>query len=418
MRTDLPLHLLATEHGRRADEILRSCVHCGFCNATCPTYQLLGDELDGPRGRIYLMKEMLETEEADDVTRRHLDRCLTCRSCETTCPSGVRYGELLEIGRDYLESHLPRKGPDRWLRRWLLAVVPRPARFRPWLRLGRAVRSLLPRRLASKVPPAVSRPSGRPGSAGSLAPQRVLLLQGCVQQAATPGVNEWLTALLTARGVEVMTAPGEVCCGSLALHLGAADEAARTMAQNVDALTNALGNALGNALADAPAVGERATAVLSTASGCGVTVKDYGRLLAGDAERSGTARALAALTRDVAEYLYGLETTWGRDDRVRRVAWHSPCTLQHGQQIRGPVEALLERAGYELVPVRDPHLCCGSAGTYSLLQPELAGRLREAKLAALGEEGPDVIATANVGCQLHLTSDQGPPVVHWLQLLR
>ncbi|MFU8814697.1 MAG: glycolate oxidase subunit GlcF [Pseudomonadales bacterium] len=404
MQTKLPLHLLATDDGVRADAILRSCVHCGFCNATCPTYQLLGDELDGPRGRIYLIKEMLETEQADEVTRLHLDRCLTCRSCETTCPSGVRYGELLEIGRQYLEAELPRRGIDRWLRRWLLAVVPRPERFGGWVRLGRAVRWLLPRRLARQLPPAPQSDGDR-GAAQSQ-PQlreRVLLLQGCVQRTATPGVNARLMQLLSDRGIDVVSVPGETCCGSLALHLGAAEQARATMAANVDALAPLLAGV---------------TAVISTASGCGVTVKDYVRLLADDPERREAAGRVAGQTLDVAEYLHRLDTKWRGDGSLRRVAWHPPCTLQHGQQLTGLVEALLRRAGYELVPVRDAHLCCGSAGTYSLLQPELSGRLREAKLTALDAHRPDVIATANVGCQLHLASDDGTPVVHWLELLR
>jgi glycolate oxidase iron-sulfur subunit len=406
VQTDLPLHLLATEHGARADAILRSCVHCGFCNATCPTYQLLGDERDGPRGRIYLIKEMLETEQASPVTRTHLDRCLTCRACETTCPSGVRYGELLEIGREYLEVGLPRRGFDAWLRRWLLAVVPRPQRFRQWMALGRAFRWMLPRKLARQIPPTATATAAARRQPDVTAPgsrPRVLLLQGCVQRAATPGVNERLTELLAGRGIDVISVPGETCCGSLALHLGARDDAEATIAANVDALAPALASV---------------SAVISTASGCGVTVKDYGRLLAGDPERREVAQQFADSTLDIAEYLHRLDIDWRRDEKVRRVAWHPPCTLQHGQQIRGLVEALLERAGYELVPVRDAHLCCGSAGTYSLLQPELAGRLREAKLACLAEHAPDVIATANVGCQLHLTTDTGTPVVHWLELLR
>jgi glycolate oxidase iron-sulfur subunit len=419
MQTDLPQALLATEHGSRADRILRSCVHCGFCNATCPTYQLLGDELDGPRGRIYLIKEMLETGDADAVTRTHLDRCLTCRACETTCPSGVRYGELLEIGRDYLEAELPRRGRARWLRRWLIAVVPRPERFGRWLRLGRAFRWLLPGRLARQVPPRErGRASARTGPAAMAGPAavsaaaaeptaaavpRVLLLQGCVQRVTTPGVNAALAALLGSRGIEAVTVPDEGCCGSLALHLGESAEARRTMAGNVAALEGAL---------------EGVAAVISTASGCGVTVKDYGRLLAGDARHAEAARRVADLTLDAAEYLYRLKTRWERDPRYRRVAWHPPCTLQHGQQVRGPVEALLTGAGYELVPVPDAHLCCGSAGTYSLSQPELAGRLKQQKLAALEHGAPDVIATANVGCQLHLATDAGVPVVHWLELLR
>lgn len=402
MRTELPADFLATDRGSRADEILRSCVHCGFCNATCPTYQVLGDELDGPRGRIYLMKEMLESAVADDVTRLHLDRCLTCRACETTCPSGVRYGELLEISRPFLEVQRPRRGFQRWLRRWLLAVVPNPVWFRRWSALGRVFRFALPARLKRGLPPVGKRPPKAEGT-GSSSERRVLLLQGCVQRSATPEVTETLAGLLRSRGIEPITVAAETCCGSLALHLGEEAAAQATMARNVAALAGEL---------------DGLEAVISTASGCGVTVKDYGRLLADDAGHHAAAERLAALTRDAGEYLDTLDVPWRRVDAYRRVAWHPPCTLQHGQGVRGVVETLLTRAGYELVPIRDAHLCCGSAGTYSLLQPELAGILKERKLQALQAHAPDVIATANVGCQLHLASDAGVPVVHWLELLR
>jgi glycolate oxidase iron-sulfur subunit len=403
VQTELPADFLATARGARADQILRSCVHCGFCNATCPTYQLLGDELDGPRGRIYLIKEMLETREADEVTRLHLDRCLTCRACETTCPSGVQYGELLEIGRNYLEAELPRRGVLSWPRKWLLAVVPRPGRMRAWLRVGNALRGLLPDRLRRGLPPLPHDP-GAPAAVSSAerSGRRVLVLEGCVQSVATPDVNRTFSALLAARGVEVIRAQAG-CCGGLALHLGEESQARRAMARHLDALAPALAGV---------------EAVVSTASGCGVTVKDYGRLLADDPERCDTAQRLAELTVDAAEYLRGLDTRWEASGSHRRVAWHSPCTLQHGQQLRGVVEPLLAAAGYELVPVRDAHLCCGSAGSYSLLQPELSGQLRRNKLAGLTEHAPEVVATANVGCQLHLAAEAGIPVVHWLQLLR
>lgn len=404
MQTDLPKAFLDTVQGARADAILRSCVHCGFCNATCPTYQLLGDELDGPRGRIYLIKEMLETGEAGDVTRRHLDRCLTCRACETTCPSGVRYGELAEIGRNYLEVAHPRRGGQKWLRRWLLAVVPRPRRLRFFARLGGMFGLFLPRRLRRQVPPVPARTAklDRP-AAGDECRGRVLLLQGCVQSASTPQVNEALAALLARRGYEVVTAPEEGCCGSLALHLGEERDAHAAMAANAAALD---------------AVLEGVEAVISSASGCGVTVKDYQRLLESDETHQDAARRVSGRTRDAAEFLAALDTPWERREPWRRVAWQAPCTLQHGQQVRGLVEQLLTRAGYELVPVRDGHLCCGSAGTYSLLQPELAERLKHDKLEALEANEPDVIATANVGCQLHLGGESRVPVVHWVELLR
>ncbi len=403
MQTDLPQDLIATTRGARADEILRSCVHCGFCNATCPTYQLLGDELDGPRGRIYLMKEMLETGQADEVTRTHLDRCLTCRACEITCPSGVRYGELLEIGRDYVEAALSRPPWQRVVRAWLLSVVPRPSRFRRWAALGRAFSWLMPRRLAAALPPrpasvGSSRPAVRSGSAG-----RVLVLNGCVQQVATPQVNAALTRLLESRGIDVVHAADERCCGSLALHLGAARDADATMAANVAALARQL---------------DDVDAVISTASGCGVTVKEYSRLLADDDSVRDAAARVSERTRDVSEYLRDLGISWERREPYRRVAFQAPCTLQHGQQVRGVVESLLTGAGYELTEVPDGHLCCGSAGTYSMLQPALAGQLKSRKLAALEQGQPDVIASANVGCQLHLASDAQIPVVHWLELLR
>lgn len=413
MRTELPVALLETPDGRRADAILRSCVHCGFCNATCPTYLLQGDELDGPRGRIYLIKDLLETGTADAVTQTHLDRCLTCRSCETTCPSGVAYGELLEIGRATLERTVPRPPVERAVRRWLRAVVPRPGRFRALLALGRAFRWLLPTPLRAQVPVrralrlprarADANPSAQAASIPVAGHGRIVLLEGCVQRVATPDVNAALRRLLAGRGIEVISAREEACCGSLALHLGHEEEARAAMLRNLDALAPLL---------------DRVDAVVSTASGCGVTVKDYGRLLAHDPAHAARARQVGALARDVAEYLADLGIAWSREFACERVAWHAPCTLQHGQKVTGRVEALLEAAGYTLVPVRDPHLCCGSAGTYSLLEPALSERLRTAKLAALGAHSPEVIATANVGCQLHLAAAAGVPVVHWLQLLR
>ncbi|MBX3707530.1 MAG: glycolate oxidase subunit GlcF [Pseudomonadales bacterium] len=413
MRTELPVTLLETPDGRRADAILRSCVHCGFCNATCPTYLLQGDELDGPRGRIYLIKDLLETGTADTVTQTHLDRCLTCRSCESTCPSGVAYGELLEIGRATMARVVPRPPLERAIRRGLRAVVPRPGRFRALLVLGRAFRWLLPARLRGQVPvwralrlPRAGKdadPSAQAGNARTAGHGRILLLEGCVQRVATPDVNAALRRLLTGRGIEVLSAREEACCGSLDLHLGHDEEARAVMIRNLEALAPLL---------------DRVDAVVSTASGCGVTVKDYGRLLAHVPAYAGRARQVSALARDVAEYLADLGVEWSREFACERVAWHAPCTLQHGQRVTGRVEALLQAAGYTLVPVRDPHLCCGSAGTYSILEPALSKRLREARLAALGAHSPEVIATANVGCQLHLAAAAGVPVVHWLQLLR
>lgn len=386
MQTQIAASILATERGRRADEILRSCVHCGFCNATCPTYQVRGDELDGPRGRIYLIKGMLENGQANATAREHLDLCLTCRACETTCPSGVRYGELAEIGRDLLEEKLPNR---RWLQRLLLRVVPKPRLLAPLTALGRLFRGLLPRaqRRLLQRPPKL-RPLPTTG--------RVLLWQGCAQRVVTPEVNAHLADLLNARGLEPFVSPAEGCCGGLALHLGRTQDALKAMASNVRALSNA------------------ADTVVSTASGCGVTLKDYGRLL-----DTPDAQVFAAKTKDVAELLSTFEfrkrPIAGRT--LDRIAWHPPCTLQHGQKLVGVVERILLATGYELVPVADSHLCCGSAGTYSLLQPTMANELKRRKARELQRHHPQAVATANIGCQTHLADAVDAPVLHWLELI-
>ena len=428
MQTNLHPDILATDRGAHADEILRSCVHCGFCNATCPTYQVLGDELDGPRGRIYLIKNMLETGSATREMRTHLDRCLTCRACETTCPSGVRYGELLEIGREVLEETCPRPPLER-AARWLLnEVVQRPVLFGAAIGMGQAVNAFLPRALASKVPAAVPRLAWP----APVHERRVLILTGCAQSAATPDVNHALAQLLDAHGISALPADG--CCGALPEHMTAVDSAAGMLATNVRGWGALLGSAAGAGRSVATrqaAIAANAGAVeaiISTASGCGVHVKAYGRLVK-DAALVAGAKRIAELTVDVAEFIDRLPPL--RSSQPRRVAWHAPCTLQHGQRITGVVERLLRAAGHELVAVADPHLCCGSAGTYSVLQPVLAQELGARKLAALCAGQPEVIATANVGCQLHLGAIQreravhdgrdGPmpalPVMHWLQLL-
>jgi glycolate oxidase iron-sulfur subunit len=399
MQTHLPADVLATPGGRRADEILRACVHCGFCNATCPTYRELGDELDGPRGRIYLIKELLEHDAGHATVETHLDRCLTCRACETTCPSGVAYGELLEIGRETLESRHRRGWVDRMLRAALLLVIPRPRLFAALTRLGRALRWAVPRPFRDLMPARVKRDRFHADPEASV---RVVVLQGCVQRTATPNTNTALARLLAHNGVGVTKATDEVCCGGLALHLGAADAARDTMRRNVRALY---------------AAAQDGARIVSTASGCGVTVKDYGRLLGDDAEWRDRAGWVADHTLDVAELVARDVQSLGRDPRFRRVAWQAPCTLQHGQAVRGAVEAVLTRAGYDLVPVAETHRCCGSAGSYAALQPVLASALRERKLSTLLAEGPDVIATANVGCQMHLAARSDVPVVHWLELV-
>ena len=401
MQTSLPEPFRRTPKGRRAESILRSCVHCGFCNATCPTYQVLGDELDGPRGRIYLIKDLLERQQVDSVEVTHLDRCLTCRACETTCPSGVAYGELLEIGREFVEVHHRRSSWQRWLRGWLRRVVPDPASFARWSALGRVFRFALPARLRAQLP-AAQQPDIEQPIIEDPVHGRVLLLDGCVQRVGTPDTNRALRSLLASRLIAVEKATDEGCCGGLSLHLGEHEEALATMRRNLDALAPSL---------------DRVDAVISTASGCGVTVKDYERLFEDDDHYAVLARELSRKTMDAGEYLVSLGGRWCKRPDLDRVALHIPCTLQHGQRASDPPRQLLEAAGYELLPVRDAHLCCGSAGSYAILQPTLAEELRNRKLDCLQAGEPQVIATANVGCQMHLNAAAGVPVAHWLELL-
>jgi glycolate oxidase iron-sulfur subunit len=404
VRTDLPDDVLATDAGREADSILRACVHCGFCNATCPTYEVLGDERDGPRGRIWLIKEMLERDAAPDDARTHLDRCLTCRACETTCPSGVRYGRLLDIGRAHLETRTRRPLRERVVRWGLRRVVPRRALLHVPLRLGQWLRPLLPEGLREAVPMLQTRlDAPAPGSHD----RRVLMLAGCVQPLATPRTNQAAALVLDRLGIEAVEAPGAGCCGALPQHLGDPDAARAFARRNVDAWWP-----LVDPDGEAPV-----EALVMTASGCGVEVREYGALLAGDADYAERARTIAERTVDLSEYLVEQDRSALPRPAPARVAWHPPCTLQHGQQVRGPVERILDDLGIERVPVRDAHLCCGSAGTYSLLQPVLADELRTRKLAALEADDPALIVTANVGCQTHLAAVCERPVRHWVELL-
>jgi glycolate oxidase iron-sulfur subunit len=399
MQTRIPAERLADPRVREADAILRTCVHCGFCTATCPTYQLLGDELDGPRGRIYLIKSFLEGEEPTARTRLHLDRCLTCRACETTCPSGVRYGRLADIGREMVEERLDRPWLEGLKRTLLRRVVPYPARFAPLMRLGQALAPLLPGKVRRKVP-ARQAPPARPERAH---PRTMLALAGCAQSVATPATNAAAARVLDRLGIALVEAPEAGCCGAVDQHLAAPEAARAFMRRNIDAWW--------------PHIEAGAEAIVVTASGCGTVVKDYGHLLADDPNYRDKAARVAALARDLCEVLRDAPLPAGLRPSVRRVAFHSPCTLQHGQQLAGVVEGILARAGFHLTPVTDAHLCCGSAGTYSVLQPQLSGRLLENKVRALEAGAPEVIATANVGCQLHLATAAGPPVRHWVELL-
>jgi glycolate oxidase iron-sulfur subunit len=409
MQTQLADFIRGTREGREADAILRKCVHCGFCTATCPTYQLLGDELDGPRGRIYLIKQVLEGAAPTGKTRLHLDRCLTCRACETTCPSGVQYGRLLDIGRGLVEEQTRRGAWDRLRRAVLGFVLPRRGLFAFLLALGRLFRPLLPPTLREKVPARGAAPGAWPAPRHK---RRMLALAGCVQPALAPSINAAAARVLDRIGISLVESEDAGCCGALRFHLGAQAAGMDDMRALMDAWWPSL---------------ERGAAecVAMTASGCGVMVEEYPLLFEGDPRYRHKAARIALLARDVAEVLgaeapaleSALAAAKRRPGAARKVAFQSPCTLQHGQQIRGKVEALLEKAGYELTAVPDAHLCCGSAGTYSVLQPELSYRLRERKLAALASGGPEVIATANIGCLVHLQAGTKLPVRHWIELI-
>jgi glycolate oxidase iron-sulfur subunit len=399
MQTELADFIRDTPEGEEAQSILRKCVHCGFCTATCPTYQVLGDDLDSPRGRIYLMKRALEGAPVTDKTRLHLDRCLTCRACETTCPSGVRYGRLVDIGRAVVEAKT-RRGPLERARRALLAhALPRPRLFGAALRLGQLARPLLPHSLRRKVPPRISADRRWPAPRHA---RKMLALAGCVQRSLAPSINAAAARVLDRAGISLIEAPDAGCCGGLRFHLNYQEQGRDDMRALIDAWWPYV------------ASGE-VEAIVMTASGCGVTVKEYGHYLAQDAGYREKAARISELTRDLCE---ALTPAMLRGVAARgKVAFQSPCTLQHGQQLRGKVEALLQAAGYQLSAVNDAHLCCGSAGTYSLLHPPIADELRARKLEALGAGGPDVIATANIGCLSHLQAASRTPVKHWIELL-
>jgi glycolate oxidase iron-sulfur subunit len=402
VETHLADWIKGTPAGDEAESILRTCVHCGFCNATCPTYQLLGDELDGPRGRIYQIKQMLEGAQPSESTRQHLDRCLTCMNCETTCPSGVRYSRLVDIGRAVVEERVPRSAGDARLRRFMRSVLTRRSIFDPAVRLGRLFRPLLPARLRSKLPPL--RDAGPlPRRAHA---RKVLLLNGCVQPALIPAVDAATSRVLDALGIEATIEPASGCCGAIDYHL-TADEAAKARARrNIDAWW--------------PHIERGAEAIVVNASGCGAMVKDYAHLLREDWAYAAKAERVSGMTRDLAEFLAPatdeLKTLINqRGDTRARVAFHPPCTLQHTQKLKGVTETLLAALGAKLVPVQDSHLCCGAAGTYALLQPELSSQLHANKLDNLQRGNPDLILSANIGCLTHLETGAGVPVRHWIE---
>jgi glycolate oxidase iron-sulfur subunit len=399
MQTSLADFIRDTDEGREADAILRKCVHCGFCTATCPTYQVLGDDLDSPRGRIYLIKRALEGAPVTAKTRLHLDRCLTCRACETTCPSGVRYGRLADIGRAVVEERTSRTPLDRLKRAALSFALPRTRLFAALFAVGRVLRPLLPAALRKKIP-LRRRPRGawpEPRHA-----RKMLVLAGCVQPVLAPGINAAAARVLDRMGISLIEAAGAGCCGALRFHLNKQEAGRDDMRALIDAWWPGIEN------------GE-IEAIVMTASGCGVTVKEYGDLLAHDPKYRDKAARIASVTKDLSEVIPpGAVAARGTRGRV---AFQAPCTLQHGQQLRGMAEALLDNAGYQLVPVNDSHLCCGSAGAYSLLQPALSAELRSRKLARLHEGDPQFIATANIGCLSHLEGATETPVRHWIELL-
>ncbi len=435
MQTQTTKYFLNTAQGQEADAILRSCVHCGFCTATCPTYQLLGDELDGPRGRIYLIKQMLEGQAVSSKTQTHLDRCLSCLSCETTCPSGVEYGRLVDIGRELVDSKVNRSTIDRVKRFTLRKLLPYPKRLAPMLKIGQRLKPFLPATVSQKIPnhagdsppkssncsfefirtyiqnetnkfepTTLSSRHSKNNLDPQVKPRQMLVLQGCVQSIATPNTNNATASILQKLGIELISASKAGCCGAVSQHLSAPQEALNFMRANIDAWW--------------PFIEQGVEAIIVTASGCSAMIKEYGYLLRLDAQYAYKAEKVSALARDIGEIL----TTEYLDIKrispsISHIAFHNPCTLQHSQKLEGVVESLLNRCGFDLSHVNDAHLCCGSAGTYSILQAELSQQLLDNKLTALQKNSPELIVTANIGCQLHLQSKATTPVKHWIELL-
>jgi glycolate oxidase iron-sulfur subunit len=404
MQTTLAPEFRNTPTGDLAESILRSCVHCGFCLATCPTYQILGNELDSPRGRIYLMKQVFEGATPTAKTQLHLDRCLTCRNCETTCPSGVQYGKLLDLGRAVVEDTVGRDVPETVVRGALKNGLLSTTLFNTALKLGQAARAFLPGALKARIPAA--------DPAGIWPPPRharkMLVLAGCVQPGLKPNINAAAARVLDRIGISLVTDGNAGCCGALAHHLNDHADALAAMRRNIDAWL--------------PHLDAGVEAIVMTASGCGVMVKDYGWQLRDDSAYADKAARVAAATKDISEILLAEREALkplpaSRAPLPKKIAWHAPCTLQHGQKLGGGVEALLAQAGFELTAVAESHLCCGSAGTYSILQPDISGQLKARKLGHLQAGQPDCIATANIGCLTHLQSGSAVPVKHWIELL-
>jgi len=399
MQTKIDDTIKQTARGQEADNILRSCVHCGFCNATCPTYQLFGNELDGPRGRIYLIKQALEGQTVTDKSQLHLDRCLTCLACESTCPSGVRYSHLLDIGRKWIEEQVSRPKNEVFKRKVLRTFLPYPNRFKWLFLLGQLFRPLLPLKLKKTI--SVHRQS-RISWPTTQHSRTMLILDGCVQSTLVPNINVATAQVFDRLGITLLRAKG--CCGAISQHLAAPEEAGRLMRRNIDAWW--------------PLIENGVEALVMTASGCGSMVKEYGYYLQDDSDYADKAKHIADITYDLSEVLAKQDlSAWKSAGKDRTIAFHAPCSLQHAQKVIGVVESILKSAGFQLTTVPDAHLCCGSAGTYSLLQPDLSQQLLTDKIRALESEKPELIATANIGCLAHLASVAAVPVVHWIELL-
>ena len=399
MKTDLIDSLKNTSEGQLAENILRSCVHCGFCNATCPTYQILGDENDGPRGRIYLIKQMLEGGEVSVATRTHLDRCLTCRNCETSCPSDVQYSQLLEIGRKHIEEKTERPFKERFVRDALANTLPYRRRFKFFLGSGRLFSLFIAKKLRSKIPAKIA--AGQWPKGQQI--RRMLILDGCVQPVLSPDINSATARVLDSLGITLINIKKAGCCGAVSLHLSKEENAIAMMKRNIDAWW--------------PEIENGAEAIVTTASGCGVMIKDYYQHLQHDDDYAEKAHHIAVLCKDISEIIANEDYSMLASKEPKTISWHPPCTLQHGQKITGVVEKILTDCGYQLNPIKDVHLCCGSAGTYSILQADLSTKLGDNKIANLEANQPEMIVTGNIGCQTHLQERTKTPVKHWIHLL-
>lgn len=398
MQTIIEQSIRHTPRGQEAERILRSCVHCGFCTATCPTYQLFGDELDGPRGRIYLIKSMLEGDTVTNQTMQHLDRCLTCHACETTCPSGVEYGKLLDIGRYYVEEKVSRPWYESVYRFLILQSLPYKKRFRILFNLAHTFRSILPAEMRKLIP--INKEKNRVVGYKEHA-RKVILFGGCVQPTLSPGINQSVIKVLDHFFVSAVEFEDEQCCGALNHHLNATNQALKFMRQNIDLFW--------------PLIEQGAEAIISSASGCGVHLKEYGYLLRDDTEYANKAAKISLITKDISEYLQEFDLDKLKSNATKDVAFQSPCTLQHGQKLNGVTESLLKKLGFTMTEVPDAHLCCGSAGAYSLLEKEISGELQTNKIDNLLQGKPEVILTANIGCCQHLQQVSPVPVKHWIE---